>query len=202
MNLKTVIVSNVHREPLAWPHFKDFDPVRTYTPDYPQPKLGQMRCRTGTTNALKAFAWDADAALVVEDDCVPDNNYDWRGAINAGLDILKEGDYELVCLHGRGWQTETGHNKFKQFRKGGWVWLYPTIEHQWVLGTLIYLINREAIRKFCNADFWVDQTNIDLHLWNKQYKWCMLETGEKVFIHDRSQGSLLENGKNTEYVNR
>jgi hypothetical protein len=198
--MKTVIISNVHREPLAWPHFKDFNPIRSFTPDYPQPKLGQMRCRTGTTNALKAYAWDEPYALVVEDDCVPDDRHDWRGAINVGTELLA--DYEIVCLHGRGWQTETGHNKFAQFKKGGWTWLYPTVEHRWVLGTLIYLIREDAIKKFCNDDFWVDQTNIDLYLYSKRYNFCMLANGEKVFIHDRSQGSLLENGKNTEYVNR
>lgn len=203
--MKTLVVSNVHRPALVLPHVKHLNPIVGLTCDYPHAKIGQARCRMGTANVLKMALGDdpnEDRFLTFEDDCQCNDQYDWWGAVNVASEILGEGEFNAICLHGRGWQNEPTHNKFKAFQKGGWNWLYPTIEHHWIQGTLVHLLNREAAQQFVDADFWLDGTFIDHFLWSTRFKWCLLESGEKVFIHDRSQGSLLENSKNTEFVNR
>lgn len=137
-----------------------------------------------------------DTALVCEDDCVPDDRMPWKEAIEAGNKMVLEQGYEMACLHGRGFD----YGKFKRIKEYGHDWLIPETEARWVLGTLCYVIGKKAAKKFMDTDYWVNGCNIDLFLWSNRFNFCMIDP--TPFIHDRSQGSLLENSKNTEYVIR
>ena len=157
-----------------------------------------------------------ETALIIEDDCIPDLSCNWTGAIEAANKLALNG-WEFVCLHGRGFNWDT----LTEFTEHGFRWLKPINNDHWVLGTLIYVINREGAKKFCSGDFWNDTVNIDLFVWSSRHKWCMLDPFQfetrqsmigrnmtnvaenpKPFIHDRSTGSLIENPKNTQYVYR
>ena len=135
--------------------------------------------------------------------------------VKAGNNMVSE-EWEFACLHGRGFEF----NKFDSFKRHGYEWLKPNTEHQWVLGTLTYVVNKEGAKKFCSVDYWVAGCNIDLFLWSNRHKYCLLDprqfmTNEELttlqeyqmvehprpFIHDRSQGSVIENPKNKQYVN-
>lgn len=210
--MNTIIVSNVHSKPLY--DFAELNPIVSLTPDYPYPKIGHFRCFHGHTNALKAYMED-DIALVIEDDCVPDQTLPWRAAIDAAQLMIMYSDYEMVCLHGRGFDF----SKFEKREQFAFDWLAPKTEDRWVLGTLIYVINRQAAKKFCDADFWTHATNIDIFLWSKNFNFCLLDPRQFVtdatlsetriaenpppFIHGRGgETSMIEHPRNTEYVIR
>lgn len=205
--MNALIISNVHREPLIAPHIEYLNPVRSLTPDYPHPQIGHCRCFHGHTNALLAYMTD-DSAIVFEDDCVPDHNYDWKEVIRVAQKMVEESGWEFACLHGRGFD----YQMFNQFHAKGLDWLSPNTEHQWVLGTLVYAINRDGARKFCSVDYWAGGCNIDLFVWSKRHNYCLLDPRQfggnstiehpKPFDHNRTQGSLLENGRNIDPVYR
>ena len=209
--MNTIVISNVHREPLVWPYVQDMKPIRTFTPDWPYHCIGQFRCFHGHTQALTCYMTD-DTACVMEDDCVPYEDTPWKDVINAANQLVLDGSYEIVCLHGRGFDF----NKFDNFDAHGFNWLKPKTEYRWVLGTLIYVIGKNAAKKFIDSDFWLHGTNIDLFLWSHLFNFCMIDPCQfeqqvnlqkaiehpKPFKHDRHQGSIIENPKNVECVIR
>lgn len=203
--MKTFVISNVHRPALVLPHIQEFNPIVSLTPDYPYHCIGHFRCFHGHTNALFAHGVDlgTEPVLVFEDDCVPVPGSPWREQIEAGKQLLIEGGYDLVCLHGR----SCDWSRFKKFLFCGWPVLEPDFDTmpagQWesmTQGTLAYIITPSMARRFINADFWLHGTNIDCWLWTRHHKFCIMEPNN--FIHDRSQGSILENPRNVENVVR
>lgn len=193
--MNTLIIGNVHREQLILPHVREYNPIVSYTPDYPYHCIGHYRCFTGHTNAMAVNMTD-ETALVFEDDAVPDKRMNWKGAIEAANKMVLEKGWEIVCLHGRGFD----HAKFDRFREYGFEWLKPNTQDRWVLGTLCYVISQRAAKKWIKQDFWLHGTNIDLFVWSHRFDFCMIDPSP--FIHDRHQSSILENPRNTECVVR
>lgn len=195
--MKTFVISNVHRPPLILPYLKDYNPIVTLTPDYPYHCIGHFRCFHGHTNAL--FAYMDDISLVFEDDCVPDTKFDWKNIIECGKKMITEQGFEIVSLHCRSCYFD----KMPKKSFYGLNWILPDKDLYWldgVHGTLCYLISEEMSKKFIDADFWTHGTNIDCWLWSPKHNFCILENSP--FIHDRSQGSILESPKNVDNVIR
>mgnify|MGYP003575507891 CR=1 FL=1 len=193
--MNTLVIGNVHPPQLITGYISYLNPIVSLTPDYAYHCIGHYRCFTGHTNALTAYMTD-ETALVFEDDAVPDSRHDWKRSIEAANALVLEERFEIVCLHGRGFD----YQKFRKMEAHGFSWLIPTTEDRWVLGTLCYVISRKAAEKWIKEDFWLHGTNIDLFVWSNRFNFCMIDP--TPFIHDRSQGSILENPKNTEVVVR
>jgi hypothetical protein len=138
-----------------------------------------------------------DSCLVFEDDCVPDQTQPWNAAIDAGNRMVLEQGYDMACLHGRGFD----YALFDRRSEYGFNWLFPKEgTHRWVLGTLCYVISKAAAKRFYDTDYWCGGCNIDLFMWSERFNFCVIDP--TPFIHDRTQGSILENSKNCEYVIR
>jgi hypothetical protein len=197
--MQTFVISNIHRPPLILPYIKDYNPIITLTPDYPYHAIGHFRCFHGHTNALFSYMND-EVALVFEDDCVPEKGKNWQETIRMGEKMIIEQGHEIVSLHCR----SCNFDKMPKKQYYGYSWLLPDLEnHYWVdtvHGTLVYLISKSMAKKFIDADFWMHGTNIDCWLWSLRHDFCILDPSP--FIHDRSQGSILENPKNVDNVIR
>lgn len=209
------IIGNIHREPLVLPHIKHMNPIISMTPDYPYNVIGQFRCFHGHTNALRTYMTD-ETACVFEDDCVPIPEHDWQKTILVAGELIQRVSFEIVCLHGRGFDFKN----FMPYRFQGFDWLIPKPNiAPWVLGTLVYVIGKTAAERFIDADFWLHGTNIDIFLWHGRNRFCMLDPRQFVkdktlsetriaenpppFIHGHgAEGSILQNPRNTEQVIR
>lgn len=212
--MNTIIIANIHREPLVTPHVEMLNPKIAFAADWPFPAIGHYRCYHGHTNALTAYMKD-ETALVFEDDCIPDSKCKWRGAITVANRLIMERQCEMVCLHGRGFDFL----KFRKERRHGFDWLIPITEDRWVLGTLCYVIGRKAAERWIKQDFWLHGTNIDVFVWSNRFNFWMIDPRQFVdmktttetlvaerpgpFIHGHgAEGSVLQNPRNTHCVNR
>lgn len=209
--MNSIVISNVHREPIITPYIGHMNPVRSLTPDYPHPQIGHIRCFQGHTNALRAYMTD-ETACVFEDDCRPYGDCPWEDAIRAADGLVLSEKLDFVCLHGRGFEF----GLFDTFKHSGFEWMRPNAEHQWVLGTLVYVASVSGAKKFTDVEYWCGGCNIDLFMWSRRHNWVMIDPRQFVtghseqqmaeqprpFAHDRCQGSLIENGRNVQHVYR
>lgn len=212
--MNTLVIASIHRTPLITPYIGHLNPIVSLTPDYPMPACGHCRCFRGHTNALKAYMTD-ETALVFEDDCKVDESKPWKEVIVAASDMVASGQFEILCLHGRGFDFR----KFIQFPQGGFNWLKPNTRDRWVLGTLVYVIGKKAAKQFIDNEFYRHGTNIDVFLWSYRFDFALLDPRQFVtdkrlsetliaenpppFIHGHgAEGSVLQNPHNTQYINR
>jgi hypothetical protein len=203
--MQTIVIRNVHREPLVAPFLDEFSPVYSYCDDRPGIACGQTRCIAGHQTALAAYMTD-ETALVIEDDCVPNANLDWRGAIKEANDLVLSGRCEVACLHGRGEEEIPKKFRFKRYKNFNWA--VPPKEHYSIQGTLIYVCNKAAAWKFRQFDPWIRYSPIDAIWWSPNFDWMLLEdkwttspfSWTPRFFHGHgAQGSILENPRNKEY---
>jgi hypothetical protein len=200
--LSIVVVANHHRKPLIVSYLENFVPFSiSYTKDYelsedftpwPQYKelvqhrkghIGQHRCLEGHKDALRLA--ENDNILVLEDDAVPINT-NWLEIVKKSMKLLD--DFEIVSIHSR----EPNYNIYKKKiidRKLNIVCYSPkdNVTPRRALGTLAYLIRKENIPRLESHNY--NGLPIDLFLCNC-FTFCFIE--KSPFMHDRSQGSLID----------
>jgi hypothetical protein len=165
------------------------------TPDYELPEgfrssvdlgvyinhVGQNRCFRGHQDVLKMARVPA---LVLEDDAVPACS-NWLDEAQLASELL--GDFDVVSLHGRALdETRFDATPWNNTRRI----LVPKKDahgYVWSLGSLAYLIRREAVDRFLSMTY--DGLPMDLTLANR-FKFCVIE--QSLFIHDRSEGTLIQ----------
>lgn len=203
MTIELVVIASYHRPALILPYLERVPHRVHWTTDYDLPPdwkinpaydswlrhekqyVGHLRCWKGHQDALAAS--QADAALVLEDDAVP-NCEDWNLVVAAASTKLT--DYEVVSVHGRAFHPDAFEHEllpihplktplnFYRPKPGARVW---------VQGTLAYFIRRDAMPKLINKEF--DGYPIDIFLCN-EFKFGLVDP--TPFNHDRSFGSLID----------
>jgi GR25 family glycosyltransferase involved in LPS biosynthesis len=199
-NFDYIILTNPHRESLALPHFKDKNPKIflsedwEYTPpnnNFPHGnEVGAYRCFKSHSMGLQMM--EKDIAFVMEDDCIPDYNQDWEGALESGYKLLNETDLEVACFylnpHG---QHPKNHSS--QRIVNGFTWHEPMTK-MWFVGAVCYMIKKSSAHKIILMDHFKHRIPVDVLLWQTHiFKYAAIDPSP--FIHDRSQGSILENAK-------
>lgn len=198
--MNTIVVSSVHRPPKVMPYITELNPIYSFTADYPGAAGGFYRCHMGHSTGLAAYMTD-DVALMFEDDCVPNKNRNWRGAIKEGVQLITEGHCDLVCLHGRGEEEIPRKFTFEKFKEFEWAKSPPV--HYTVQGTLAYLINRKAAWQLRHFDPWWLFTPLDNLLWSPRFNYMLLrdvDPAQMHFIHSAGiEESLMPNLHNAKY---
>lgn len=198
---ETIILTNKHRESLAVPYFAHKDPKIFISEDweYTAPDLnyrhgneiGAYRCFRSHVEGIEMMT--GDAALIMEDDCVPDHEKPWEAAISSAHELVTEYGFDLACLylnpsgcHPKGHGVKTVIHGFEWWEPKG---------VEFYIGAVIYMINREGAKKMIEGrDFASHRTPADLYLWqSERFKYAAIDGN--CFFHDRSQGSLNEKAK-------
>ena len=200
--IETCIVATRRRQPLITKYMELNSFKISYTPDYPLPKgfkpgpvrfrsqneLGAYRCFRGHQDAIKMIK--CNHALIIEDDAVP-NVDDWLDIAEKAVESLTT--FQIVSLHGR--RVEKRQEPIQIFNT-----LLPIekkypitdkpIQLKWSLGSLAYLIRRDAMYKFLNTEYF--GMGVDLFIAN-HFTFCVI--AKSPFDHDRRMGSLVEKVK-------
>lgn len=203
--MNTIVVCHPQREPLVRLHIAELNPLYSWGADYPGTPIGTYRCQMGHITALAAYMTD-DVAVVFEDDCVPNKNRDWQGAIEEAASIVRSGLSEIVCLHGRG--NEEIPAKFQFERHERFEWARPPAAEYTVQGTLAYVVGREGAWKIRQLDPWLWAFHaLDTILWSSRFDWMLLKDVEPGdwwanphFHHGAgAENSLLRNPLNSHF---
>jgi GR25 family glycosyltransferase involved in LPS biosynthesis len=195
-----IILTNPHRESLALPHFKDKNPKIFLSEDweYTPPnsnfahgnEIGAYRCFKSHSGGLQMM--EKDIAFVMEDDCVPDYNQDWEGALESGYELITNSDFDALCFY---LNPDGQHPKIHSSTRevNGFIWHEPTTK-SWFVGAVCYMIKKSSANKIISMDHFEHRIPVDILLWQTNYiKYAAIDPSP--FIHDRSQGSILENAK-------
>jgi hypothetical protein len=198
LDFDIVVVANHHRKALILDHLKDIPHQVSYTPDYEFSKSfkpqydqwvksftghqGAFRCLHGHQDALKLSK--KNRVLVIEDDAIP-NRSDW---INVIIDILPfMTQYDIISLHGRNIDIRECSRLLhldKSILYG-----YTNKKFNYVLGSLCYMIDRRVISRI--MDYSYVGLPMDLFIANN-FSFALVDPSP--FLHDRSQGSLIDIG--------
>lgn len=204
--MEICIVASRKREPLITKYLEPGSYKISYTPDYALPmgfkphptqflsqnELGACRCFRGHQGAIKMI--EGDCALIIEDDAVP-NVENWMMIVNIAEGLLDS--YQIISLHGRRIEGITGSigmdgmnfKLLKPVEKKHPI-VNQTIKLKWCIGSLAYLIRRDAMDRFLNTEYF--GMGVDLFIAN-HFNFCVIETSP--FDHDRRLGSLVEKAK-------
>jgi len=196
----TIILTNTHRDPLAVPHFKHKNPIIFTSDDweYNPPdnnfphgnEIGHYRAFRSHCEGLKMM--NKPVALILEDDCIPDYTKDWQAAIDSAYKVVTDYDYDVACLYlnpdGQHPRTDGNH-----FVVDGIDWYSPS-RIGWYVGLTCYMINSNGAKKFLDGEDFSHRIPDDLYFWQTGiFKYAVSD--QTYFIHDRSQGSLIDNAK-------
>jgi len=188
-----IVVGNTHRKALVTDYLK-FRFIQHNCADYDLPNgwVDQHKVVFNPTGCYRAFRGHQDAlahvktvSLVFEDDAVP-HTFNWSGLALSALSYLD--DFDWISLHGREFDlaalqlvTDLG-NGYK---------LYTPIDHPvGITGCcMAYWIKKSTADRYREAVF--DGMPCDLFLW-QNFKAAIIDPSP--FLHDRSQGSLIDVG--------
>lgn len=202
--IEICVVASKRRKPLMTEYLSPDSYKIIYTLDYPLPKgfkpdpirfrsqneLGAYRCFKGHQDAIRMAK--CTHVLIIEDDAVP-NVDNWLEIAEKAKGLLS--NYQIVSLHGR--RVERRRDPI---RCGGQIFnkllpiekKYPItdspIQLRWSIGSLAYLIRRDAMYKFLNTEYF--GMGVDLFIAN-HFTFCVIE--KSPFDHDRRMGSLVGN---------
>lgn len=179
--MNTIVVCSVHREPKVKPFIEDLNPQYSYTGDYPGRAGGFYRCTMGHITGLAAYKTD-EVALVFEDDCIPNPNKNWRGAIVEAEQLILNGLCDIVCLHGRGEEQIPNRFKFEKYKNFEWGTPPPTPDYN-VNGSLAYMINTKAAWELRRHDPWYMYTPLDCLLWTPRFNYLLLKDNNWAQMH-------------------
>lgn len=142
---------------------------------------------------------DAPAALMLEDDAVP-NHPDWLKIVHAAVDYLCSRPLHLLGLHGRQVPmrnyTVSGEVAGRKILRLKTMPLSPPGPggHHHIYGfSMAYLITRTAAKEFVAGPEW---SGIPIDMWLPDNFGSELLT-PTIFEHDRSQGSLVDESENS-----
>jgi hypothetical protein len=195
-----IILTNPHREPLALSHFKDKNPKIflsedwEYTPpnnNFPHGnEIGHYRAFRSHCEGL--LMMEKDVAFIAEDDCIPDSNKKWEKALNSAYKVVTEYGYDVACLYLNPDGQHPRDNGIKiTINEVDW---YKPNTIGWFVGLTCYMINRNGAKKFLQGMNFQHRLPDDLYFWQTGI-FNYLVSDDMYFIHDRSQGSLIENPK-------
>jgi GR25 family glycosyltransferase involved in LPS biosynthesis len=192
------------RSPLVTPHLKNqphkvfINGEHTYTGPKPFSFLnnaydpGAFSCYQGHMSIWRTIT---QPTLILEDDAVPIYNStpSWYEIATNSIPLLD--DYDIVSLHSRFNPDDIDRNPKTMCRKLGFTHLKPRNTGRFTgiiaLGSLAYLISPQTVKKYIPMLEW-DGMPIDLHISNR-FSFCTLLN--TCFLHNRSQGSIIENIK-------
>lgn len=199
-NFDYIILTNPHRESLAVSHFKHKNPKIFISEDweYIPPndnfvhgnEVGAYRCFKSHSLGLQMM--EKDVAFIMEDDCIPDYNQDWEEALQSGYKLITESDFDALCFY---LNPHGHHPKYNSAKReiNGFQWHEP-ITKGWFVGAVCYMIKKSSAHKIISMDHFQHRIPVDILLWQTDYiKYAAIDPSP--FIHDRSQGSILENAK-------
>lgn len=197
MNPDIVVVANRHRKALILNYLKGVPHKVSYTLDYSLPKdfkpevtglvqphchLGHIRCFKGHQDAIRMC--DKENVLIFEDDAVP-NTADWYSIVLDSIHLLDS--FEMVSFHGRAY-TRALYEKFEEIRpENNFLYIPNKTGRVCMHGALAYMLNKKSFDKILSCAYVGEP--IDVLLVNN-LSFCLLE--KSPFIHDRSEGSLLD----------
>lgn len=195
-----IILTNKHRDPLAVSHFAQFEPKIFVSEDweYHPPDFNWMHGNeVGHYRAFRSHCeglemMEKDVAFIAEDDCIPDYNTDWQKALDSAYKVVTEYGYDVACLYlnplGQHPRTD---GTLKIVNDIEW---YEPASLGWFVGLTCYMINKSGAQKFINGKDFSHRIPDDLYMWQSGIFKYMV-SNNAYFIHDRSQGSLLENAQ-------
>lgn len=197
-----IILTNKHRDALAVPHYIDQDPKIFISKDweYNSPdgnfyhgnEIGAYRCYMSHIMGLKLI--EGDCGLIMEDDCVPNPDMDWKKSLDSAYKLVTEHGFDAACLY---LNPDGQHPKEAySIRKNNSIIIndiswYVATERIWYVGAVCYMISKEAANKIIDMDYNSHRLPIDLLLWQTDIL-NYAAIYPSPFIHDRSQGSVLE----------
>lgn len=196
----TIILTNQHRTPLAVPHFKNKNPKIFISEDweYIPPdnnwrhgnEVGHYRAFRSHCEGLEMM--ENDVAFIVEDDCIPDYDTDWELALDSAYKVVADYEYDVACLYlNPDGQHPRNHGILKAIDGIKW---YEPITLGWFVGLTCYMINKRGAEKFINGKDFKHRLPDDLYFWQTGlFKYMVSDN--LYFIHDRSQGSLIDNAE-------
>lgn len=192
-HIEIVVVASHKRKALILPYLTDL-PYKIYwdvEPELPEGfapadnmigivrnQLGAYRCFRGHQEALRMST--ADYVLLLEDDAIPDIS-DWFKEIQQAIPLLEK--YSVVSFHGRQ-HDPILFGEVKDWPK----YIEPNTRLPiWMVGTLAYMMKKEFIPDFLKNEYYGKPWDLLLY---QHRSFCCLK--ESIFIHDRSQGSLID----------
>ena len=193
-NVCVAVVSDKRRKSLIEPHLLGIPHIQSVTPLFNLPSgfepkvrglthnhLGTYRCFKGHQQALLRSLQESshDAILIFEDDAVP-KNPNWVEIMDEAVSLLET--FEVVSLHGRAYNA-TQYEPVPNHEG----YLEPNDPRQWIVAALAYLVRRETAEKIIGMEY--DGVPFDLRLYY-DYQYCVI--ADTPFVHDRSEGSLVD----------
>jgi GR25 family glycosyltransferase involved in LPS biosynthesis len=195
-----IILTNKHRDSLAVPHFKSKKPKIFVAEDweYTPPdsnymhgnEVGAYRCFKAHAEGMKMMS--SDVALIMEDDCVPKYDTAWEEAIESAYSSIKDHGYDMACLYLNpdGAHPRT-NGELISIKSIDW---YKPLALNWFVGAVCYMVSKKAANKVIQASGFEHRIPCDLYFWQTGI-FNYIVSDQMYFIHDRSQGSVLENAK-------
>lgn len=199
-----IILTNPHRESLAVPHFENKNPKIFLSEDweYTPPsgpfvhgnELGAYRCYMSHIMGMKMI--ESDCGLIMEDDCIPNYDHDWESALTSGYDLIMNYNFDVACFY----LNLDGQHPKNFYRRGSeaiqinnFSW-YESQTKAWYVGAVCYMISKNAANRISDINYQDHRLPIDVLLWQTDIvKFAVIDP--IPFIHDRSQGSVLENAR-------
>jgi hypothetical protein len=199
-NFDYIILTNPHREPLAVSHFEKKNPKIFLSQDweYTPPnnnfshgnEVGHYRAFRSHCEGLMMM--EKDVAFMIEDDCIPDYSVDWENALQSAYSMVTDYGYDVACLYLNpdGGHPRTNGTKITVLDVD---WYKPN-NIGWFVGLTCYMINKTGAEKFLQGMNFKHRLPDDLYFWQTGI-FNYVVSDKLFFIHDRSQGSLIENPK-------
>ena len=191
-----MVLASKYRKALVMPHVAQFSPM-LFNEDidppagwYPKPEyvpLSHNMRRTYRIFRAHQEAWrrlSRPIGLILEDDAVP-NRSDWVEIVNFAIEVLAS--HEMVVLHSRCYNLQ--EFKASHVQQLGIALLAPAEANVLMVGSLAYMMSKETAARLINYPF--DGIPSGLYLF-RSFEFVVIDPSP--FNHDRSEGSMMDNG--------